>query len=333
GKKSWQKFHTLIETYDNNMCKAWNDEIQNLLLFTGLFTAAVTAFVVESYQWLHTEPEDNTVKLLSQVVLLMANNTDLTGTLETASTETQKSPTYMIRINAFWFLSLTISLSTVLLGVLCLQWLREFQRDASMTSQDAIALRQLRHKGLIAWRVPEIISSLSLLLQVAVILFFAGIIDLVLHLNPVIAGCTIFIIGSTFLLLAITALAPTMQLIVLRIAKKPMGSQCPYKSSQAWIIYLGISKLYKKLSSTSLITIENVSSAWIDFDNYWQELEFLKVERTFGLPPEFQDNPSSNRNNILSQNGELAQQGVLSTRTHLCLGLNWAIATFGHRLD
>ncbi|KAF8665036.1 hypothetical protein AX16_000648 [Volvariella volvacea WC 439] len=74
GKDIWHKFHNLVEKHDNDMCKVWNDEIQNLL-FTGLFTAAVTAFVVEAYQWLQESKEEQNMQALSQIVLILAKST------------------------------------------------------------------------------------------------------------------------------------------------------------------------------------------------------------------------------------------------------------------
>ncbi|TFK62480.1 hypothetical protein BDN72DRAFT_777026, partial [Pluteus cervinus] len=56
---------------------------------------------------------------------------------------------FSVRINIFWLLSLVLSLSTVLIGILSLQWLREFQYDGAFSFKDALAIRQLRHEGLI----------------------------------------------------------------------------------------------------------------------------------------------------------------------------------------
>src|SRR6266446_7680910 len=83
-----------------------------------------------------------------------------------------------VRINIFWFLSLTLSMATVLIGILCMQWLREFKRDAARSHKDAIAIRQMRFEGLLKWKVPMILSLLPLLLQFALVLFFAGVLDL-----------------------------------------------------------------------------------------------------------------------------------------------------------
>ncbi|EEB99793.1 hypothetical protein MPER_00435, partial [Moniliophthora perniciosa FA553] len=52
------------------MVKGWRDDIDTLLVFAGLFSAVVTAFAIESYQWLDEDPADTTVALLTQLILV-----------------------------------------------------------------------------------------------------------------------------------------------------------------------------------------------------------------------------------------------------------------------
>ncbi|KIM35358.1 hypothetical protein M413DRAFT_56484, partial [Hebeloma cylindrosporum] len=101
----------------------WKDEVQNLLIFAGLFSAVITSFVVESSKDL--QPDPNTL-LLSQIVTLIGNNTNGTPGIPP---QIQLSPSpSSYRINALWFASLVLSLTTVLVGIISLQWLREHQR-------------------------------------------------------------------------------------------------------------------------------------------------------------------------------------------------------------
>ncbi|KZV90704.1 hypothetical protein EXIGLDRAFT_570149, partial [Exidia glandulosa HHB12029] len=48
----WKVYRDEAIQYDDGMLKSWNNTIDILLTFSGLFSAAVTAFVVESYQFL-----------------------------------------------------------------------------------------------------------------------------------------------------------------------------------------------------------------------------------------------------------------------------------------
>ncbi|KAF9484109.1 hypothetical protein BDN70DRAFT_798383, partial [Pholiota conissans] len=168
---------------DKIQCDAWKDEVQNLLIFAGLFSAVVTAFVIESYKFLQPDPNDTIVFLLSQIAN-SANSTSSSpipvgGTVSTASFAQSPSS---VRINVCWFLSLILSLTTVLVGTIALQWLREHQSYPPFSPKESLAILRMRTQSLKAWYVPQIFAGLPLLLQGALILFLAGLIDFTLPL-------------------------------------------------------------------------------------------------------------------------------------------------------
>ncbi|TFK63855.1 hypothetical protein BDN72DRAFT_299399 [Pluteus cervinus] len=74
GQSCWEQCYKRVKEYDEDMCKVLKDEIDKLLIFAGLFSAAVTAFVVESYQWLDG-PSDPTPVLLAQLIAIQLNGT------------------------------------------------------------------------------------------------------------------------------------------------------------------------------------------------------------------------------------------------------------------
>ncbi|EJD36814.1 hypothetical protein AURDEDRAFT_73854 [Auricularia subglabra TFB-10046 SS5] len=53
----WRGCLQLAEKYDKDLCHAYRELIDTLLVFAGLFSAVVTAFTVGSYQWLTDELE------------------------------------------------------------------------------------------------------------------------------------------------------------------------------------------------------------------------------------------------------------------------------------
>ncbi|KAI3614318.1 hypothetical protein WG66_000254, partial [Moniliophthora roreri] len=81
----------------------------------GPFSAVVTAFTIESYQWLIEDLADVTVVLLMQISMQFGN-----GTSQPSAFEADASS---IRINYFLFLSSVSSLTSALFGLLCKQWL------------------------------------------------------------------------------------------------------------------------------------------------------------------------------------------------------------------
>ncbi|KAK0219607.1 hypothetical protein EDD85DRAFT_960795 [Armillaria nabsnona] len=222
----WETGVNQIEKYDNELCKGWKEHIDTLLVFTGLFTAAVTAFTVESYRWLQPNPSDISVQLLLQISQQLSDP----NTTVQANGVADFSPSHTSRrINVFWFLSLTLSLMTVVIGILCKQWLREYQKDPSLPYREALALRQLRYESFEAWRVRDILATLPLLLQVALVLFLSGIMDLLWSLDSVVAAIVTSFIVLGFLVVVATTVLPC--LIHLRNGGR---LPCAYRSPQSW---------------------------------------------------------------------------------------------------
>jgi hypothetical protein len=146
-----------------------------------------------------------------------------------------------IRINVFWFISLVFSLTTVLIGIVSLQWLREHQEyPPSLSSQDRFALFNMRARGLEAWYVPQIFAALPVLLQFSLVLFFVGLVDFLLASQIKVAIPVIIAIGVPLVFLVWTTVTPSLQAFMLclpiagRVERVP--EQCPYKSTQSRIL-------------------------------------------------------------------------------------------------
>jgi len=82
---------------------------------------------------------------------------------------------YDVQINVLYFISLTLALSVSSVCILGKQWIREYQRDIAVSPCDAARVRQMRFDSLQAWKVPQIMAALPVLLLIALMLFFAGL--------------------------------------------------------------------------------------------------------------------------------------------------------------
>ncbi|KAK1219169.1 hypothetical protein PQX77_018127 [Marasmius sp. AFHP31] len=251
-EKSWEVIMKEVTSLDDGLVGGWKEDIDTLLVFAGLFSAVVTAFTIESYQWLQEAPEDTTVALLKQISQQM-NGTSVPepDTFAVSSSD--------VAINVLWFLSLIIALVDALFALLCKQWLREHRRHThTRTPGEALALRWLRHQSLEKWRVPAILASLPMLLELALFLFLAGLLELLWTRHRVlfsiatvvVAFAAAFYFGTTIIPaidIARQALQVTEDLWVERRYHKvyspssfimglpPMEYICPYKSPQAWV--------------------------------------------------------------------------------------------------
>lgn len=152
-----------------------------------------------------------------------------------------------IRVNITWFTSLIFSLISVLLSIVALQWLRSHQTYFGLSPRDTLAVLNMRSESLQKWQVATIIMSLPVLLEVSLLLFFAGMIDFLISLGntPVVIAVSTTV-GLAILFLLITTTLPTVQTISLRfsamhphgtLGKRPPPSQCPYKSPQSLLFH------------------------------------------------------------------------------------------------
>ncbi|ESK85804.1 hypothetical protein Moror_2417 [Moniliophthora roreri MCA 2997] len=101
GKKptrteSWERMLKEVR-HDEDIVKGWRDDIDTLLVFAGLFSVVVTAFVIESYQWLDEDPADTTVTLLTHLISVQVNGSQTTSFEPTPF----KPDALSIRINIF----------------------------------------------------------------------------------------------------------------------------------------------------------------------------------------------------------------------------------------
>lgn len=139
--------------------------------------------------------------------------------LSLPTVESSFSPvSYAVPVNTLWLLSLTLSLISAFFAITVQQWLRQLRLPPEMPVRRAIQLLATRSDGLKTWQVPSIISLLPLLLQIAVILFLAGLFLLLQSLNTAIT----IVFGVVALVGLLAFLATTVIPLI--------TPHCPYKS-------------------------------------------------------------------------------------------------------
>ncbi|KAF9260186.1 hypothetical protein L218DRAFT_962812 [Marasmius fiardii PR-910] len=254
-ERSWDVLRKAVEDHDDDVVRGYKEDIDTLLVFAGLFSAVVTAFAVESYQWLQEDPADTTVALLRQIAqgLHQGNFTSTSSPAQSYAGPTASA----IRINTFWFLSLILALVDALFGLLCKQWLREHQRQSTPnTPGKALALRWLRNQSFERWHVPKILSSLPILLELALFSFFAGLMELLWSLNRITFIPASIVVGLALCFYVATTILPGINIFYQALQLHPLlyeGTRltptriaqhlpsiefvCPYKSPQSWIMF------------------------------------------------------------------------------------------------
>ncbi|KAH9475115.1 hypothetical protein JR316_0012226 [Psilocybe cubensis] len=240
---SWTLLGAPLMEKDEKLCKILRDEVNNLLLFfpkAGLFSAVVTAFVVESYHNLQPDPNDDVILLLSRISESLVGGENTSSTTGNFLPSASFSPSQSaVRVNITWFTSLIFSLISVLVSIVALQWLRSHQTYFGLSPRDTLAVLNMRSEALQKWQVATIIMSLPVLLEVSVLLFFSGMVDFLISLGntPVVIAVSTTI-GLAVLFLLVTTTLPTVQTLKLRFAalhphgtlgKRPPPSQSTNK--------------------------------------------------------------------------------------------------------
>jgi hypothetical protein len=205
----------------------------------------LTAFVIESYKGLQPDSSVIMVSILTQISNQLDNPVNLNTSLPTSRYNASSSLSFQpitssLRINTLWFISLVLSLTTVLIGIISLQWIREHQQYPGLSSRETLSVFNMRAEAAERWYVPQIFASLPVILQIALLLFFAGLIDFLMTLNHTVAIPVTIVIGLTLCFLAVTTVVPALQGLVfvaipLRAGDK-IPTQCPYKSPQSRLL-------------------------------------------------------------------------------------------------
>ncbi|RXW20259.1 hypothetical protein EST38_g5607 [Candolleomyces aberdarensis] len=194
---NWVSCVKAVRDYDEAVLLNWHRGLDTLLVFASLFSAVVTAFLIESSKLLGPD-------------------------------EANPPKSHSVTINAFWYCSLVLAMNTVLVTILVKQWLTEYVWDVGTfvpSPRQGFALRHLRFQLLSQWKVPTIIECLPLQLVIALLLFYVGLISFLWILHPIVAALATSLIAISVLIFVLTTIAPVWQ---------PL---CPFQSPQAWFFY------------------------------------------------------------------------------------------------
>ncbi|KAH8831763.1 hypothetical protein DL96DRAFT_1412364, partial [Flagelloscypha sp. PMI_526] len=159
------------------------DELDSDLIFAGLFSAVVTAFLMESYNFLQPNQNEPIVDVLQSILHELQTNSNST-TNPNSPVEIETAWPDPRIYNILWFTALATSLFVALFSILIKQWLREYCRWSEAHGQDAIRIQEMRHQELLDWGVKfNVIVILPFMLQASVILFVVGLVFFLLQVD------------------------------------------------------------------------------------------------------------------------------------------------------
>lgn len=229
-KQHWATVRELWMQKDKEQCESWKDEVQNILIFSGLFSAIVTAFLIDSQKALRPDPAQESVQLLRQIAAQSAGQNWVTG---------GEPSIISVCVNIFWFLSLVLSLTAALIGIVSLQWVRTHMSTLG-DGPESIGFSHMHSLGLQKSYIPLIFASLPVILILGLTFFLVGLIVFLFELSWPVAIPATIAIGFTFVFLLTTTLHPVLQSF--HGARSNDNLHCfpsPYRSPQSLLVLRG----------------------------------------------------------------------------------------------
>ncbi|EIN09475.1 hypothetical protein PUNSTDRAFT_143031 [Punctularia strigosozonata HHB-11173 SS5] len=228
AKDTWGTIFERVMAQDTAMVEAYTTDIDGLLIFAGLFSAVLTTFISQVYPQLQQDNTQLSAQILGDISRQLQNistNQAATATSAPSSSAPFTPSRTFIIVNALWLMSLLSALAPVLLGLFVKQWLREYITWTRISPHDvALHRREYRHDAFQKWQVGNIATALPALLQLSLVLFFAGLIVLLKSLS------------DTLMIVVSAAVGAIMFCVVAVLVLPAFRKDCPYRSPLAWTL-------------------------------------------------------------------------------------------------
>ncbi|KAJ7657251.1 hypothetical protein DFH06DRAFT_459601, partial [Mycena polygramma] len=217
--KLWAVYVSEAEKYDRGLVESWKSDMEGMLIFAGLFSASLTAFLIESYKTLNPDSGDSTVLLLAQISQQLAASANGTP-FQIPPTTPFKPPASSLICNILWFISLGLSLTCALIATLLEQWARDFLHRADMRSAPVVRARvfSFLYYGLKHFKMHTVVEIIPLLLHASLFLFFVGLVAFLLPVNIVLTVVVAFILATVTVVYALLTMLPLVHI------------DCPYRT-------------------------------------------------------------------------------------------------------
>ncbi|KAF5345875.1 hypothetical protein D9758_011390 [Tetrapyrgos nigripes] len=209
--KLWNVYISQAHEYDKALLEGWKGDMEGMILFSALYSATLTALIVESYKKLQLDPADLTTSLLTTISLQLASISNGTTTTVGLPGASFKPMTSSLICNMLWFLSLTLALTCSLLATFVQQWTRDFLHKTTMRPSPVVQARVLAFSyfGLRRFGMHTFVDVIPILLHISLFLFFAGLVAFLLPVNlplTILMACVLFIFMLVYLALTLLPL-------------------------------------------------------------------------------------------------------------------------------
>ncbi|PVF94679.1 hypothetical protein CPB86DRAFT_712751, partial [Serendipita vermifera] len=219
----WHIYNEKSNKEDKAMRRNFNESMDVVLIFAGLFSATSTAFLQFTLPLLRKEANDDTDHLLLNIL----------HKLENSSYPLSPPPTFnpgvtAISINCLIFASVAGSLVAAFFALSIKQWTRSYSSGLEniVTPQLLARHRQFRIEGVRKWHLVGISRILPMVLHISLALFVIGVAEYLLYTGGIELAAVVVIIGGlTTLVHLFLSLTPLLY------------PQAPFQSPITTILY------------------------------------------------------------------------------------------------
>ncbi|KAH9055763.1 hypothetical protein EDB87DRAFT_1566974, partial [Lactarius vividus] len=182
----------------------------------GIFSSIIASFIIETYQALQPDTNQETVCLLSQLV--SHENSSQQSSPFCSGPYPEGPSAAAIRSNILLFLSFFLAMVSVLACALIQQWCREFMKYAypRAAPHKRGRVRTYLFRGLNRSYMRRFMYGVHVLLHISVFLFFCGVSDYLHDVYPRVGMISWYCVITLAMVYAALSIAPLI-----------MGS-CPY---------------------------------------------------------------------------------------------------------
>ncbi|KAJ2915388.1 hypothetical protein MD484_g5025, partial [Candolleomyces efflorescens] len=210
-EQSWPLCAELALQADKDKNESIRDQINQDLVFASLFSAVVASFVLESSKLLRVDQGEVAALLLLHIhhqldSLIRQNASAQFPVLLSDEDLVLEPPQYAVAVDSLWLLSLTISLGTAMLGIVCLIFLRPHDGETRAAPREVVrhlySQKERRRKmGVSLWQ-----RMLRPMLLLSLALFTIGL--LIFHSEINVEVGLIYNVSITLSILAIAYAGP-----------------------------------------------------------------------------------------------------------------------------
>ncbi|KAH9989146.1 hypothetical protein BJV77DRAFT_699077 [Russula vinacea] len=234
---------------DKKKVEQWQNDAEGILIFTGLFSAAVAQLLSITVPDLRPNSQDTSAFYLGEIYGILAdpNATRTSIPSPIAQPTPFTPPTFAVWVNSLWFLSLVIALTCALLATSLHQWSRRYlmvTQPAWCSPEKRARMRAYFAEGVDNMHIPLAVEALPMLLHLSVFLFLGGLVIFLFNVNHKVFGSVMWWTGLFSMAYVLITVMPIVR------------HNSPYYaplSQPAWFLYARMNHVvFKFLASKSL---------------------------------------------------------------------------------